>query len=36
MGNNAFLRPKTFLEKLKFVFSGKTPTEHIEPRTGYD
>jgi fused signal recognition particle receptor len=30
MGNNAFLRPKTFLEKLKFVFSGKTPTEHIE------
>jgi fused signal recognition particle receptor len=30
MGNKAFSGPKSFLDKIKSVFSGKTPNEHIE------
>lgn len=30
MGNNPFLKPKTFLEQIKSVFSAPTPKEHVE------
>lgn len=30
MGNNAFSRPKSFLDKLRNIFSEKTPKAHIE------
>lgn len=30
MGNDPFFRPKSFLEKIKSVFSAQTPREHME------